>query len=234
VARLASADFPTREGATARLLGHEEAEPALRHALGAADAEARRRAARVLETFRRRRAADALSELPELARRGRGAELAERAVCWRERDPGGLGWEAAAALAHRLLGAARLLRKNPFAPEPDPYVPWEDYRKFRALYPRPEYREASLALRRALYCLAAAERIDARDLTASSVLLASGPVTVQSLGACVLLANGPVDVGPGGCGTCVLVCDGDVRLRGQVGNCLVVARGKCLGGGRPA
>ena len=241
VAQLGSDSFSVREEASRVLRMHQEAEVALRLALGSPDQEVRRRANRLLKGYRLWRANRVREQFSALVAQGRAGEFIERAVVWRDMDGAEVSWPGAGDLAWRMYQLPHFVRgrSSSYRREED-YFPWGGYRRFRAFVRHTEFRGDVLKLKKEEnFCLACAERIESTDALCMSILVASSNIKVALVNSCVLLANGPVEVGPlppsyrrnpnrsPAVHAGVLIADGEVRIRGKASG-IIIASGKII------
>jgi hypothetical protein len=240
---LGSKDFDVREAATRALKELDEAPPALRWALGAADLEVRRRAADILEGIEQRRALRGLARAEALAKEGRIVEAVDRIVAFAGRDKEAAGGQILTRFAARLLEAIppddlrRMERLD--LERGQKHFPAGNYRKYatsgrvkQIVGAKLSYRANPLPNETGLFFARGEEvSLDGGPIQLSLVA-ASGDVRSSAAPrASVVIAGGDLTIGAAN--TTLIVCDGDVEFRGGdarfpniATECLILARGK--------
>ncbi len=234
VEQLGSDRFEDRERATRQLLDLEIVPVELRGALKARDLEVRRRAARIVKGIEGRLARVALAEAVDLATQGEVDQVIERVVRWAEEDPQAQGQKTLHQLVRRLAKDRRL--KDLFLED---RVKWME----AVLKPPPRhYRpQEGLWVVRGL----PSPLVYKNERGRGRYFLRGAGVTVQGNASGVITSTGAVKVTCGkrdsysfifSCGQVtvessfitnlfLIICDGDVLIRGNLGGSLVVARG---------
>ncbi len=237
---LGSDRFEVREAATRALTEREEAAAALHKALSSPDAEVRRRAARILEVLKPKRARRALARAYALGKEGRIVETVDRLVYWREWDKDEEGWDTLTRFADKLMGrTASYLPPSERKLWKTPRLPLGDFRRYheanmpnkKALQPK-EISGRKLVITDVPVILARGEQvIIKRDRDRMgivySILAASEDVRIYCAAYSLIIAGG--DIKMIGFRDSILVCDGDVELQDPPDNGgLIVARGKVI------
>jgi hypothetical protein len=232
IEQLGSDRFEERERATRQLMELATVPPELRSAMKSSDAEVRRRAARIIAAIEKRIAQMMLREATALAKDGEIDQAIERAVRWAEQDrsaegPKGLhglvkhlvakqGRLIEANLAHALDNANLLTNGGT--------VPGVEFVERRG-EPRPLQVKMPLA-RSALFLRGAGVTVRGDG---GGYIISTGPVALSAAAArirCVILSCGAVQIDDF-CVNVIVVCDGDVCIRGKgLYASVIVARGK--------
>ncbi len=223
---LGSDIFEVRETATKMLSELEEEPTLLREVYQTKDLEVRRRIAKLLVLYERRRARRGRGWAMVLANEGRVDEMVERLVYWRDEKPREEEWKSVAELAvrladweHRKFGHAGFLTSG-FA------IPNGLAGKIQGVDGDLAPKELVDLWTRSDHRLGSEIKLDIKEVTlAHLVILASGRVQIPFLQGSLLIANGNVHV-DFGVEYSILICDGDLELRHGLLGCLVIARGK--------
>jgi hypothetical protein len=237
IERLGSDSFEERERASRALEAFEElAMPALVRASRSKDPEVRLRATRLVDGMEKGHAARALQEAAALARDGEVDQLIERAVRSSEQDGNLEGPKALHALVKRLVAEQVRLHDETHLTatvslaglicnggRPERLAVFDSRGAPRALGYKATRRGAYFFLRGAGVTV---------EGPGKGVIVSTGDVTVsgdRERDFCLILSCGSVTLEEG-CVEAVIVCDGDVRVRGglrwgHLGHCLIVARG---------
>lgn len=248
IAQLGSKDFKVRETAERKLLEREHATPALRAALKSRDAEVVRRAVRILGAFDLRQQKRALERLVALRTSGEVDQLIERFVAgdWDEQLEDQL-WAVVVDLARDLI--QREKREYHKLPDlyrtPDPKhseCPLGDLPGFIKLY-RPDRIVAETprvtSTTESIIAFVRGRQVVLNTCCHASILVSSSGISISmgdnpemNVVHCIVLAGDAVEMP--WVTRSVIVCDGDCRIKGNMVNSLVIARGNVVVEGRYA
>jgi hypothetical protein len=214
----------------------EEAAAALYKSLSSPDAEVRRRAARILEALKPKRARRALAWAYALGKEGRIVETVDRLVYWGEWDKDKECWDTLTHFADKVMervadhfppGKAGLWKT--------PGLPAGDFRRYleaknqETIQPK-EISGRKIMNPRAPIILARGEQViikrdrGSKGYASYSIVVASEDVQIDQIGCSLIVAGG--DIKTNCPADSILVCDGDVELQGSPEGGLIVARGK--------
>ncbi len=214
IGQLSSDDFRVREEAVRRLKEMDDALPALREAAKSGDAEVAMRAREVIEASRKREAKREVGRAIALLKQGKTDQFVERAVRWRD-DLDDDCWKAALEHAQAIADAAGKASGCKFKPLP----------RF-GLAQLNSLPNTDFLMRKRL----AAESVEVEFHIFDSFVICAGAVRAKSnLVRSIVFANGDIKLDDknwlGGIGGSIVVCDGDVAVRGPVTGSVVLATG---------
>jgi hypothetical protein len=228
---LGAASFEKREEATRRLMGREDAVPALRRALRSSDPEVARRVAQILKALGHHEDKRILGRLQSLAKAGEldlAFDLFARRLTG---DNEVAGCSVMTELAGKLIDlSSRDSGKKPRIPPRHEGLPVGDYHKW-AERAHPSVLRTSQLLEEkgrggdTSVCVDRAEEISVLAHGATyDLLVSAGKARASFVFACVIFASGAVDVME--ISDSIVVCDGDFTTKKGAFRSLIIARGK--------
>lgn len=243
IGRLASKRFQVREEAQRLLLQREDAVSALRRALQSDDKDLSRRAAAILEGQRRLEVERAIQKLRTLADKGYVDQVVERLICrqdWGEQEDA--AFQVLSDITGKLidlekkeLGAVSRILDRPRmpgdagAPDSDPLArrPFRDFRRYKT-YNQPAFiYEGKIPAPGGGFIFRGGDVSIEQERVLSSLIASSGAVRGKLIGNTAIFAGSSLTVES--MGGVVVVCDGDVKVAGEILNAaIVVARGKVI------
>jgi hypothetical protein len=226
IAQLGSDSDAVREAATKQLKQREDAIPALRRALKSSNGEVARGAATILAFFAAQEER-AVAKLVALGKNGQMDQAVEKLVRRQTLGDEDGCWQVLAELASRLMD----LEKEEFGTVslkpgvPNREVPARDFRRYWQVT-HPRLVSGSRLSRHDLLppiLVVRAEELSTDMPKILSLLAASGHAKTIYLESCALLAGDSsemVDID-----SSLIVCDGDLLVKGYIKESLVIARG---------
>jgi hypothetical protein len=214
---LGSKRFEERERATQRLLESAEATTALRNATQSPDPEVARRARSILDERTRRQWNRSVERVKAFARSGAVDQFLDLLAPWPAGVEDARCWDAAHGLTERLTDlylkktaqALTIVFLKYAGKVPVKVVPLAQYK--RTGNDGASFFARGTAIQ--------------TDRLQGDLFVCSGAVQAQRIHIAALFAGGPVEV-QRQLTSSVVVCDGDITVRGLAGDCLIVARGK--------
>lgn len=259
---LGSGCFEIRETASKRLMELEEAIPTLQKARNSADPEVRHRARDILRALSRKRAQRWLARAKVLSEAGRIIETADRVAYWGKGDSTGESWEILTRFADRLAISTTPL-SSPGGSWMNPALPKGDFHQYvdkvhpkeiaAPMIDRDTGGDEVILNQQAqvghnlLIKMGGSFLLRGEEITLKSddpmtevaailhrgIIAASGDVRVFNAAYSLIITGGNFETN--GVRSSIIVCDGDIKVRGAPEGCLIVARGKVTcGSGKPA